>query len=317
MSDQHARGCLSARLYLGCVVAASLMLVGAAMALRPAFAHRVLELTGLEAMPKAAPGSFYAVRVAPLFDQHCTSCHGETRQKADLRLDSYAFVMRGGRHGQMVKPGDAKASELVHRIELPAGDERAMPPEGKTPLSPDDITVIRLWIQTGASAALPAAAVKGAPRLVKPVTIPPPDPERARRERAALAADVAALSARYPGVIGYVSRNSADLIVDAGLRGRAFGDDDLRALVPLGARIVRLDLSGTAITDASAAALAGMPALKTLRLANTRIGDRTIAALAPLRQLQSLAVAGTVVTAASLAPLSARGVMVHGGPAAG
>ena len=45
---------------------------------------------GLETVPQAAPGSFYTVRVAPLFADHCIGCHGENRQKAELRLDSFA-----------------------------------------------------------------------------------------------------------------------------------------------------------------------------------------------------------------------------------
>ena len=121
-------------------------------------------------MPQATPNSFYAARVAPLFAQHCISCHGETRQKAELRLDSYAFVRRGGRHGVVIRPGDPKSSELMTRITLPVGDDKAMPPEGKTPLSPDDVTVIRLWIRAGASPT--TRAIKGAPQLVADIKIP-------------------------------------------------------------------------------------------------------------------------------------------------
>ena len=282
------------------------------MALRPAFAHRLLEFTRLEAMPQAAPGSFYALRVAPLLAQHCAACHGENRQKAELRLDSYAFAMRGGRHGAVILSGDPKASELMRRIALPTGDERAMPPEGKVPLSPDEVTVIRLWIAAGASPATPPSAIKGAPRLVADVKFPELDPSATRRLRAPLAGEVQRLSAKYPGVIVYVSRNSADLELDAALRGAAFTDDDLKAFLPLSTRILLVDLSGTSVTDASAATLARMTALRTLRLSGTKTGDKTVAALTPLKSLKSLTVAGTGATKAALAPLSKRGVEIHG-----
>ena len=282
------------------------------MALRPAFAHRLLEFTRLEAMPQAAPGSFYALRVAPLFAQHCVACHGENRQKAELRLDSYALLMRGSRHGAAILPGNPKASELMRRIVLPAGDERAMPPEGKTPLSPDEVTVTRLWIAAGASPTTPPFSIKGAPALVADVKFPELDPSATRRLRASLAGEVQHLSARYPGVIVYVSRNSADLELDAALRGAAFTDDDLKAFLPLSTRILLVDLSGTSVTDASAATLAQMTALRTLRLSGTKTGDKTVAALAPLKSLKSLTVAGTGATKAALAPLSKRGVEIHG-----
>ena len=109
-SEPRASGTLPAPLYLLCVALVTGLVIATAMALRPAFGHKVLEMTGLEAMPQAAPGSFYTARIAPLFAQHCTSCHGETRQKAELRLDSYAFALRGGRHVAVIHPSDPKAS---------------------------------------------------------------------------------------------------------------------------------------------------------------------------------------------------------------
>jgi hypothetical protein len=268
-------------------------------------------------MPQATPGSFYAARVAPLFAQRCNSCHGEGRQKAELRLDSYAFVLRGGRHGAVIRPGDPKASELMTRIILPAGDDKAMPPEGKTPLSPDDVTVIRLWIAAGASPTTPPSAIKGAPRLVAEVTFPDLDPAAARHLRAPLAGAMGQLSARYPGIIVYESRSSADLELNAALRGTAFTDADLKAFLPLRGHIVLLDLSGTTVTDASASILAQMTALKTLRLTNTRTGDATISALASLKSLKSLTVAGTGATKATLTSLSRHGVAIHGKADAG
>ncbi len=309
-SEPHASGHLSAPFYFLCVTLVTGLAIATAMALRPAFAHKVLEMTGLEAMPQAVPNSFYAARVAPLFAQHCISCHGETRQKAELRLDSYAFVRRGGRHGVVIRPGDPKSSELMTRITLPVGDDKAMPPEGKTPLSPDDVTVIRLWIAAGASPT--TRAIKGAPQLVADIKIPELDPATAHRQRAPLTGMMQQLSARYPGIIVYESRNSADLELNAALRGATFTDADLKAFLPLRERIVLIDLSGTAITDASAQTLAQMTALQTLRLTNTKTDDETISALVALKSLRSLTVTGTHATRPALAPLSKRRVTIHG-----
>src|SRR4051812_13155616 len=165
---------LSAPVYFTSVLLLTLAGVGAAMLARPVFGHAVLQRAGLERVPQAAPGSFYAMRVAPLLRDHCIGCHGETRQKAGLRLDSFAALMLGSRHGAAVRPGDAKRSELFVRISLPPSDDRAMPPSGKTPLTDDEVTVIRLWIAAGASGTL--KTIKGAPKLVRPVIIPDSDP---------------------------------------------------------------------------------------------------------------------------------------------
>ena len=128
-----------------------------------------------------------------------------------------------------------------------------------------------------------------------------------------MAAQLARLQQRLPGVIAYQALDSADLEINASLKGAGFGDADLQALAPLAARIVRADLSGTAVTDASAPVLAAMVKLKSLRLSGTRISDHGVHALEGAKALRSLAVADTGVTAAALAPLKARGVTVYGG----
>jgi hypothetical protein len=281
------------------------------MLARPVFGHAVLQWAGLEQTPRALPGSFYAVRVAPLLRDRCISCHGDARQKAGLRLDSFAEVMLGSRHGAVVRPGDVKHSELFTRISLPPSDDKAMPPSGKTPLTDDEITVIRLWIAGGASASLPVNAINGAPKLVMPVVIPELDLARAASRRAPLAAAVQRLQQHFPGVIAYQSRDSANIEIGAALMGERFGDREIAMLAPLAPRIVRADFSGTAITDASASALAAMTALENLRLANTRVTDATVRALAPLKKLRSLAVTGTKVTGVSLAVLRQKGVAIY------
>lgn len=309
MAEAKAR--LSAPIYFISVFLLTLAGTGAAMLTRPVFGHAVLQGIGLEQAPRALSGSFYAVRVAPLFRDHCISCHGETRQKAGLRLDSFAVVMLGSRHGAVVLPGDAKHSELVSRISLPASDDRAMPPSGKTPLTDDEIMVIRLWIANGASGSLPASAVKGAPKLVQPVIIPESDPALVEKQRAPLAAAVQRLQQQFPGVIAYESRNSADLEMNASRMGARFGDAELALLTSPAAHIVRADFSGTAITDASASVLASMTNLENLRLANTKATDATIRALAPLKRLRVLTITGTKVTDGALASLRERGVAIY------
>ena len=302
-------GRLSAAAYFGCVVLVTLGGVGLAMLARPALAHSMMQMVGLEAVPQAEGRSFYTTRVAPLFETRCASCHGARREKASLRLDSFAAVLLGGKHGAVIRAGDAKNSELFTRISLPASDERAMPPSGKAPLTEDEKTVIRLWIAHGASGSL--RDIAGAPKLVAEVKIPELNPATVGKQRAPLAATVRRLQERFAGVVSYEAQDSADLEINASLKGQAFGDADLQALIPLASRIVRADLSGTAVTDTSVSVLAAMPRLKGLRLSGTKVGD--IHALESAKSLRSLSLVDTKVTAKALAPLKVRGVTVYGG----
>jgi len=310
MSD-FGPGRMSAPAYGACVALVTALGLGVAAWAHPAFLHSSLQTMGLEAVPHTAAGSFYAVRVAPLFETRCAGCHGDTRAKGQLRLDSFAAVMRGGKDGAVIVRGNAKASELFHRISLPPGDDKAMPPSGKAPLTADEVTVIKLWIAAGASGEV--RSVKGAPKPVLEVKIPERDPAAVQKQRAPLAAIVTQLQARFPGVIAYEARDSAGLEVDASLKGATFGDADLAALTPLKARITRADLSGTSITDASASALAAMTSLERLRLARTKVTDKTVQALAELKSLKSVSLVDAKVSDVALAPLRQRGVAVYGG----
>lgn len=286
-------GRLSALSYLSAVAAITAAGIGLAMMLRPSFAHTVLRLAGLEKPQVAAADSFYVTRVQPVFARHCVGCHGDRMAKADLRLDSFDAAMRGGKHDAVVLAGNAKQSELYVRITLPADDERAMPPSGKEPMTQDEITVVRLWIAQGASGTL--AAIKGAPRLIAPIAIPLFDPEAAKKARATYDKLVRVLQARFAGMIAYEARDSGMLEVNAALFGRRFGDAELAALTPLAGAIVRLDLSGTAVSDASAPLLEKMQLLRQLRLLDVPgVTGAALQALPGLKSLKSIAISGPV-----------------------
>ncbi|MDE0915823.1 MAG: hypothetical protein OSB57_11680 [Planctomycetota bacterium] len=60
------------------------------------------------------PGvEFFEANVRPLFATHCTKCHGEEKQEAELRLDRFGSILRGGEGGAVIVPGDLDASRLI------------------------------------------------------------------------------------------------------------------------------------------------------------------------------------------------------------
>ena len=91
-------------------------------------------------------GTFYGARIQPIFAGQCLNCHNPEKRKSGLRLDNYGAVMRGGKHGLVVKPGDVRGSDLFRRITLSPTDDSFMPKEGKPPLSADQVKLIELWI---------------------------------------------------------------------------------------------------------------------------------------------------------------------------
>jgi uncharacterized membrane protein len=110
-------------------------------------------LAGLEArrtVTSVSTADPFADIVGPMLDERCASCHNDDKQEADLVLTSYAGVMRGGESGRVVVAGNTELSELLRRIELPHDDEEFMPADGKTPLTDQQVAIIRWWIAAGA-----------------------------------------------------------------------------------------------------------------------------------------------------------------------
>jgi hypothetical protein len=86
--------------------------------------------------------------IRPLLQKHCIECHGEKKQKGELRLDAKVHAFKGGHDGSAILAGKADASPLFQRITSTDEDER-MPPKGD-PLTPAQISLIREWINAGA-----------------------------------------------------------------------------------------------------------------------------------------------------------------------
>jgi uncharacterized membrane protein len=276
--------------------------------------RRFLGLEAFADIPSASayggPATFYGTRIQPILSEHCVGCHGPSKHKASLRLDTYEAVMRGSKHGPVVKAGDLTGSELFRRITLPPTDDDFMPAEHKPPPSSNDIKRIELWISSGASGTQPTEAVKdttgvsAAPAAAAEVTFAALNPEEVAKQRANLASIVSELQKRFPSALDYESRGSADLVLDASLLGPKFGDNELAALAPISGEIVSADFSGTAITDRSSTGIASIKHLRSLRLAHTKVTDATVKALASLNQLESLNLFDTPITPDALAAIS-------------
>jgi hypothetical protein len=81
----------------------------------------------------------------------CLQCHGEAKHKGGYRLDVSEMALKGGESGRAaIKPGDPLESNLVRLILLPRDSDDVMPPEGKEPLTSDEIMILIRWIQAGA-----------------------------------------------------------------------------------------------------------------------------------------------------------------------
>ena len=97
--------------------------------------------------------------VAPIFQKHCSMCHGAQMQMGGLRLDDGTAALRGGNSGAVIQRGHSGTSLMVLKINGAEGVTR-MPPAGVS-LTSAEIGIVRAWIDQGAiwpGAAAPSAS---------------------------------------------------------------------------------------------------------------------------------------------------------------
>lgn len=259
--------------------------------------------------------------VLPILQKSCMRCHqatykdknGRTRRpKGGLRLDGKGWMLKGGKHGAAVVPGNPRASLLLTRITLDVEDDDFMPRGGES-LPDRQLQTIRAWIASGASFGTWAGA-KG--------------PDAAVIEKAQSAADVKALSTPLLRVYAELSKGLKPALTQAVQRvagakcqiesvvpqspllrvafvsnEASVNDRDLRGLAPLAGHIAHLGLGKTKVTDRGMSEVGRMKRLARLDLNRTAVTDEGLAALAGLTELRVLNLHSTAVTDAGLKSL--------------
>ncbi len=110
--------------------------------------------------PKLPPASTktgvtYTTDMKPIFEASCVKCHSGDKPKARLHMDTLDGVLKGTKEGKIVTPGNSAGSFIVKAVAHATGDHDSwMPPlnnkAGIKPLTPEQIGLIRAWIDQGA-----------------------------------------------------------------------------------------------------------------------------------------------------------------------
>jgi uncharacterized membrane protein len=263
-----------------------------------------------EPAPGVPPGLTFAADVAPILAARCTNCHGESKRKGKLRLDSHAALLAGGDSGPALVPGDAVASLFLVRATLPLEHEDHMPPEGKPQPTAEELDVLARWVAAGAPAGpgetdpagdagdvrIDAQGDGGADAENEPANEPANETGAAHPASPPSVADADALAALDRALVHHETArgDGGGLAVDVAAVAGAFDDAAFeRLLAPLGAEVVELSLARSAITDATLARLAAFPRLARLDLRATGVTTAGLAALAGHPALAELVLART------------------------
>jgi WD40 repeat protein len=91
--------------------------------------------------------------VEPILAKHCLDCHAAQDPEAELVMENFETLMKGGKAGPSIVPGKSAESLLVQMIEGNVereGKKKIMPPGKRKKLEVQEIAAIKAWIDAGA-----------------------------------------------------------------------------------------------------------------------------------------------------------------------
>ena len=253
-------------------------------------------------------GSVYEKLITPILSEKCYSCHNPNKTKGNLKMQTYAALLKGGKTGPAILPGDALHSELVKRTLLDLDDKKRMPPKGKKQLSSNEITLLNWWINNGASEKTSIS-------------------EAFRNDT--VRAFLAGSSARAEPILGLASIKKADSLVIIKLKEKlwevsniskgspyldisavslsSLSHQQLNVLKEIDDNIAWLDLANTQINDQAFKFISQCKNVLKLNLANTSTSNNAVNELKKMSKLQYLNIIGTRIDDAGLMQLCEMG----------
>lgn len=251
--------------------------------------------------------------IAPVMEQKCWSCHNANKIKGELRMDQQDLLLKGGKHGAIIKANDPANSELIKRLLLPEEDEHHMPPKGKTPLTEQEIALLHWWIQQGAPFNKKVAQLKPDEK-VKPLLASLSSGGNTPENGESISAvfkenvpdaneeDIQKLSALK--VIVMPVANGQHFLQANFVNAPTFDDAQINLLNNLSEQIIGLKLGRTKITDRAMVEVAKCKHLTHLHLEHTAITDAGLAQLQELQYLEYLNLFDTKITDSGIQSLA-------------
>ncbi|TAK97158.1 MAG: hypothetical protein EPO07_13815, partial [Verrucomicrobia bacterium] len=137
----------------------TLTLCAAALATASARAADAAATPEGELPPATSRKVDFARDLQPLFAERCYDCHGEKKQESAFRADNRADLLKGGDHGPALVVGKSAESTMVLVLAGLHEDIAAMPKK-REKLTPEQIGLVRAWIDQGAEWAEATIAKK-------------------------------------------------------------------------------------------------------------------------------------------------------------
>ncbi|AIZ41809.1 DUF2231 domain-containing protein [Cellulophaga baltica] len=272
----------------------------------------------LVAVTRVEDAEVFGHLVEPILQNKCASCHNSSKKKGGLSIADSVSILVGGKNGEILIPGDANNSEILKRVLLDPHDDNFMPPEGKTPLTEEEIAILTYWIENAkAGFSTKVAAVEtneaitgiastmlglsgtstsqGAEIEIPKVALVPDDAIIALQAEGFRLRELAFESGLYEVV----------LAPNSNVNGTPKSmSEKLEKLLSIKENILWLSLENNQIADEHIALIAQFPNIQKLKLNDNPLSDAAVTPLIKLENLTSVNLLGTKITSKSIPAFS-------------
>src|SRR5690242_6428273 len=100
--------------------------------------------------------------VLPIFRRNCLACHSATEAQSDLVLESPQTILKGGSEGPAAV-ANKSAESLLLKLAAKQKEPHMPPPDNDVKakaLTPEELGLIKLWIDQGAKGEVKGAAAQ-------------------------------------------------------------------------------------------------------------------------------------------------------------
>jgi mono/diheme cytochrome c family protein/uncharacterized membrane protein/predicted nuclease of predicted toxin-antitoxin system len=247
--------------------------------------------------------------VKPILETKCYSCHNANKQKGSLRMDDSLLLMKGGKDGKVIEPGNADASEMIKRLLLPVDNDDHMPPKEKPQLTEQQIALLHWWIENKSDFTKKVKELNQ-PEKIKPMLLALQKVSAIKKQSFDIPAtpvekadDKIVEQLKQKDIIVLpVAQNSNYLLLNF-VTHPVIDKDDLQLMQQIKKQLIWLRLDNTNANDETVNAVAQLTNLRKLYLSNTKISDKGVQSLQALTNLTYLNLVGTKVSIQGILPL--------------
>lgn len=251
----------------------------------------------------------YTDVITPILKSKCYSCHNANKQKGGLRMDEINLLMKGGKDGKTITPGNADESELIKRLLLPTDNEHHMPPKEKPQPTESQIALLHWWIGNNADAQKKVKDLSQTDKI-KPILTALQTFTATQKVRTDIPAAVIAKAdekiidqLKVKNIVVLPVAQNTNYLMANFVTDSIIDKADLQLLLQLKPQLIWLKLHNTNITDEVLTFIAQLTNLTRLDLSNTFITDKGIPQLSTITNLQYLNLVGTKVSGAGIVQL--------------